>query len=93
MFTNGNNEDRASLPIEENKIESNGHIALGCHISQRGNVQDDLKRRVLIRPRACVRFYSFLKCNRNAPLLIKLKVLKSCAMSNLLYNFRPKIPR
>ena len=94
---NGNDEDRTSLPIEENKIENNGHIAtLGSHISESGNVQDDLKLHVLKRYRACVKFYNFLKCNRNAPLLIKLKVLKSCVMSNLLYNceaFGPKIPK
>ena len=43
-----------------------------------------------------IKFYNFIRSNKSAPIQIKLKVLKSCVMSSLLYNcetFGNSIPK
>ena len=48
-----------------------------------------------LRYSSCIKFFNFCRENRLAPLSIKIKVLKSCVMSSLLYNcetFGNRIP-
>ena len=47
---------------------------------------DDLRLHMRERYKVSLKFFNFIKANRYAPLFVKLKVLKACVMSNLLYN-------
>ena len=61
-----------------------------------GRLNDDLNLAYCSRFRSCIKFCNFLRTNKFAPLAVKLKVLKACAITSLLYNcetFSYKIPK
>ena len=69
---------------------------LGSHISCTGRLNDDLNLDYCRHFRSCIKFYNFLHTNKFAPLTVKLKVLKGCVITSLLYNcetFSYKIPK
>ena len=59
---------------------------LGSHLSQTGNLMDDLNSDFCSRFRSCIKFYNFLRSNRRAPLSVKLEVLKACLVSSVMHN-------
>ena len=92
---NGTAEDRLPLQVGNNDpIKYAEHLEiLGSHIS--GSLRLDLELHFKKRFKNVIKFFNFIKENRIAPVSVKLKVLKSCVMSTLLYNceaFGPKIP-
>ena len=87
IVINGNKEDRSPLPTSSGYILHCDHLSLlGSHLSASGAILNDLKLHYESRFMACIKFYNFLKANKLAPMAIKLKVLKSCVTSNILYN-------
>ena len=92
---NGTAEDRLPLQVGNNDpIKYAEHLEiLGSHIS--GSLRLDLELHFKKRFKNVIKFFNFIKENRIAPVSVKLKVLKSCVMSTLLYNceaFGPRIP-
>ena len=72
------------------------HNIVGSHLSQTGNLMNDLNSDFCSRSRSCIKFYNFLRSNRRAPLSIKLKVSKACVVSSVMHNseaFGNKIPK
>ena len=70
-------------------------LSLGSHLSEKGTLQEDPKHHLTKRYPSYIKFYNFVRSNMYAPLPIKLNVLKSRVMSNLLYNceaFGSEIP-
>ena len=61
-------------------------LFLGSHLTQTGNIKDDMKLHIKKRYSSCIKFYNFLRSNKLAPLHVKLKVLKACFINSLLYN-------
>ena len=87
IVINGSNEDMNDLNVDGNLISHCSHLSLlGSHLSESGCLRDDLVHHLEKRYLTCIKFYNFVKTNRCAPIFVKLKVLKSCVMSNLLYN-------
>ena len=87
IVINGTKADKDPLPFGTRYIENKSYIELlGSHLSQSGKLKDDISLHVAKRYKACIKFYNFLKSNRLAPLVIKLKVLKACVVSSLLHN-------
>ena len=85
IVINGESSDYQPLPTDLGPIAS--HLSLlGSHLSASGVLSDDIKLHFESRFKTCIKFYNFLRTNKFAPLFIKLKGLKSCVMSNILYN-------
>ena len=92
---NGSVEDQESLQLSpEDTITYAEYLEiLGSHIS--GNIIKDLALHFKKRFNNIIKFFNYLRENRIAPVVVKLKVLKACVMSALLYNceaFGPHIP-
>ena len=87
IVINGEDNDTQPLVTDHGSISNSNHISLlGSHLSASGLISDDLKLHYDSRFKAAIKYYNFLRANRNAPLFIRLKVLKSCVLSNILYN-------
>ena len=87
IVINGKEDDYQPLPTELGPIANCVHLSLlGSHLPATGNISDDIKLHLDSRFKSCIKFYNFLRENKYAPLFIKLKVLKSCVLSNILYN-------
>ena len=87
IVINGDQEDRNPLPTDLGSIANCKHLSLlGSHLSESGNLSADLSLHFESRFKSCIKFYNFLRENKYAPLFIKLKVLKSCVLSNMLFN-------
>ena len=75
-------------------VEYRDHLEiLGSHIS--GSIKNDLLLHFKKRFINVIKFFNYVRANQLAPVSVKLKVLKSCVMSTLLYNceaFGPKVP-
>ena len=66
---------------------------LGSHISD--SLKKDLALHMEKRFKNVIKYFNYIRANQIAPVSVKLKVLKACVMSTLLYNcetFGPKIP-
>ncbi len=60
---------------------------LGVPITDNGSIPYDLKEHIKIRrPNVMVKLTKFLQSNINCPITIKLKILKACVCSSLLYG-------
>ena len=95
IVINGSVEDKESLQIgAEDPITNQDHLEiLGSHIS--GCVNRDLELHFKKRFKNVIKYFNYINANRIAPVAVKLKVLKSCVMSTLLYNcetWGPHIP-
>ena len=87
--------DQASLQITpEDSITYAEYLEiLGSHIS--GSIKKDLLLHFQKRFKNIIKYFNYIKANKLAPAVVKLKVLKACVMSALLYNceaFGPYIP-
>ena len=83
---NGQPEDTAPLQVENNApIKFAEYLEiLGSHIS--GSLTLDLELHFKKRFKNCIKYFNYIKVNRLAPISVKLKVLKSCVVTTLLYN-------
>lgn len=87
IVVNGNEEDRLPLPFGDKKLESVDHfVLLGSHLTSSASVKDEMKLHMDLRYKSVIKFYNFIRSNKMAPLTVKLKALKSCVISSLLYN-------
>ena len=97
IVINGNKEDKKPMEFGDRFIKNSEFIKLlGSHLSQKGNILDDLNFDFNSRFRSCIKYYNFLRSNRRAPLYVKFKVLKACVISSLLHNcesFGNKVPK
>ena len=87
IVVNGTAEDMVNFNLSGVTISYKDYLSLlGSHLSSSGNLMDDLTLHMRERFKVTHKFFNFIKTNRYAPLCVKLKVLKACVMSNLLYN-------
>ena len=92
---NGSIEDQESLQITpQDSITYADYLEiLGSHISE--CIKKDLSLHFQKRFKNIIKYFNYIKANKVAPAAVKLKVLKACVMSTLLYNceaFGPYIP-
>ena len=92
---NGISEDKESLQIVNMEpIKFAEHLEiLGSHISS--SLKRDLELHFDKRFKNVIKYFNYIKANRLAPVSVKLKVMRSCVMSTLLYNceaFGPILP-
>ena len=87
MVINGSKEDKKPIEFGSRYINHTECITLlGSHLSQSGNLSDDLNSDFCSRFRSCIKYYNFLRSNRRAPLSVKLEVLKACVVLSVLHN-------
>ena len=88
---NASPEDKEML---HDGVEYRDHLEiLGSHIS--GSLNNDLALHLKKRFKNVIKYFNYIRANQLAPISVKLKVLKACVMSTLLYNcetFGPKVP-
>ena len=94
---NGTPSDNEPLPFGDTVLKNVDHLEiLGSHIAESGSLNDDLELHMKKRFSSCIKFYNFCKENKAAPLSVRIKTLKACVMSSLLYNcetFGHKLPK
>ena len=61
-------------------------VYLGSMITKSVKVEDDVSADIVLRQISVVKFFSFIRCNRNAPVSVKMKCLDACIRSSVLYN-------
>ena len=61
-------------------------VYLGSAITNSVNIADDVKADIKHRQFSIVKYFSFLRCNKNAPTDVKKIILDACSLSSLLYN-------
>jgi hypothetical protein len=87
IVINGDEKDREPLPFGDKVLMHTTHLeTLGSHLAASGILADDLKLHMKKRYKSSIKFYNFLRENKVAPLMIKLKVLRACVVNSLLYN-------
>ena len=87
VVINGDEKDREPLPFGDKVLNHTTHLeTLGSHLAASGNLVDDLKYHMEKRYKSTIKFYNYLRENKNAPTLVKLEVLKACVINSLLYN-------
>ena len=88
MCVNSNEEEDGEPIIVDNvtlKCSPN-EVYLGSMITCSNKLIHDVEADIKNRQVNVVKFYAFLRSNRNAPLDIKLKVLESCLVASTLHN-------
>ena len=87
LVVNGDNSDNEPLPFGNNMLRNVNHILLlGSHLTNTASLKEELGLHMTKRFKSVIKFYNFLRSNIIAPIKVKLKVLKSCVFSSLLYN-------
>ena len=87
IVINGKDDDKVPLPFGNKVLNHADYITiLGSHLSSEGQLKEDLQLHMLKRFPSVIKFYNFIRANRNAPLPVKIKVLKACVINSLLYN-------
>ena len=87
IVINGEDDDKEPLPLGEKFLKIAPHLELlGSHLSATGLLAEDLKLHMKERYKACIKYYNFLRENRLAPLIVKIKVLRACVVNSLLTN-------
>ena len=83
---NGGSVDLLPMQIGNNtQIKYAEHLEiLGSHISN--SLMLDLQLHFKKRFKNVIKFFNYVKTNEVAPITVKLKVLKSCVVTTLLYN-------
>ena len=69
---------------------------LGSHVSESASLVDELELHMKKRFKSVIKFFNFCKENRLAPISVRLKALRACVESSILYNcetFGSKIPK
>ena len=97
IVINGSEADKEPLPFGDAFLDNVDHLEiLGSHISQSGSLDDDLELHMTKRFKSCIKFFNFCRENKLAPVSVRLKTLRACVMSSLLYNcetFGHKLPK
>ena len=85
LAINSNETENIELDGEiiENKKE---FVYLGSIITDSGDVTKDIKAEIKKKEKRFNQFFAFLSQNRNAPLVVKEKVLEACVVSAVLTN-------
>ena len=89
MMCVNSKDDADNEPIITNNItlkSSWSEVYLGSVITRSTKLVHDVEADIKHRHVNIIKFYAFLRSNRNAPVDIKLKVLESCIVSSLLHN-------
>ena len=87
MCVNGEEEDTQPIIIDELILKpTNSEAYLGSIITNSYKLIDDVNADIKNRQVNVIKFFAFLRNNRNAPVNVKLKVLNACILSSLLYN-------
>ena len=80
-------EDQLPIAIEDLTLDvTSAEVYLGSVITNSAKFTDDMKADVKHRHISIVKYFAFLRCNRNAPTDVKLKALEACTLYSLLYN-------
>jgi hypothetical protein len=92
---NGSADDKVMLQLPgHNPIEFRDYLEiLGSHISD--SLKLDLSLHFKKRFKNVIKYFNYIRANKIDPVSVKLKVLRACVMSALLYNcetWGPKIP-
>ena len=84
---NGTDDDREPLPFGNYMLQNVEYITLlGSHLTSGVLLAEEISLHMQRRYKSVIKFYNFIRSNKSAPLKVKIKVLKSCVMSSLLYN-------
>ena len=87
VVVNGTDDDREPLPFGNSMLENVEYITLlGSHLTSGVSLAEEISLHMQKRYKSVIKFYNFIRSNKSAPLKVKIKVLKSCVMSSLLYN-------
>ena len=96
FVVNGSERDKETISIGDEDIPGTSEVlVLGSWLHESGLVQHDLNLHLKYRFKCCIKYFNFLRTNRYAPIVTKLKVLSSCVTSSLLHNcetFGPDLP-
>ena len=96
IVINGEDDDRVSVNIDGGQINCVKDVmTLGSPLTDSGVSQKDLDLHLKERFMNVVKFYNFLRSNKQAPISVKLNVLLACVQGTLLYNcetFGEKLP-
>ena len=80
-------EDEEPLELENLLLNSTtSEVYLGSCVTNSTNIADDVTADIKHRQISVVKFFSFLRCNKNAPVHVKTKTLEACILTSLLYN-------
>ena len=88
MCVNGDSEeDMEPMSIEDLVLNlTTCEVYLGSAITNSVKLIDDVNADIKMRQVNVIKFFAFLRNNRNAPVSVKGKVLDACILSSLLYN-------
>ena len=88
MCVNSNDiEDQTPFHLQNLTLDATSNeVYLGSTITNSVKFVDDVNADIKSRQINIVKYFSFLRCNRNAPVYIKIKVLDACILYSLLYN-------
>ena len=89
MMCVNSNDVRDMEPITVDSITmrcETSEIYLGSVITNSTKLKTDVEADIKHRQLNVIKFYAFLRINKNAPVAIKLKVLDSCIISSILHN-------
>ena len=80
-------EDQMPLAIHDLTLNvTSEEVYLGSVITKSVKFTDDMKAEIKHRHVSIVKYFAFLRCNRNAPVYVKTKALEACTLYSLLYN-------
>ena len=84
---NGDIDDNRPLPFANTVLNWVDHLEiLGSHICSSGSLRDDLELHMQKRFVSCIKYFNFCHENKLAPVSVRLKTLRACVMSSILYN-------
>ncbi len=88
MCINGDDEeDTQPFMIENLTLNlTDCEVYLGSAITNSFKLIDDVNADIKMRLVNVIKFFAFLRNNRNAPVMVKLKVQDACILCSLLYN-------
>ena len=87
IVINSSMEDKKKIELDVGRISATSEVLiLGSHLVETGALKDELKLHFELRFKNCIKFFNFVRSNRYAPIAVKLKVLRACVTSTLLYN-------
>ena len=88
MCVNSNNDgDEKPFKIQNLNLDvTMKEPYLGSVITNSIKIADDVRADITYRQCSIVKFFSFLRCNQNAPMFVKKKALEACTITSLLYN-------
>ena len=79
--------DTQPMNLKQGMIKNKeSEVYLGSTITKSTRIVNDIEGDSKNRNINIIKYYGFLRENRNAPLFIKLKVLEACTITTLLYN-------